>query len=800
MKAKKLIVSIIVLILFIIPLNVEAKDYKIMFSYFSNGGNVVSGNIEIISGVIFEKNGLKSDIVYNNSQTIYHINSLDGKNTFTLKKGNDNQTKTKEWYAYNTLNGKKVYFNNARTYTVSEITKLLSLNTDLSEKTGSAIQVYMQANYEKYISVRSVELNTSIIKIKKGKTNTLKTKIYPNNATDKSVVWSSEDSSIVTVDQKGNIKGIKGGTTKIVATTNSGAKVAKCLVTVDSSEEIKAKKVTISTYPSKIIVGESKSLTAKVSPSNATNKKIIWKSSNTKIATIDKNGKIKALKAGTVKITAQINDTIKSTVAIKVNKKNKFYVSIKYNTNKGKLVSPHGKRITEKNGKILLDNSEVIHKYAFSNNPTVGDLANYDNPYWMNITREGYRAKPGKEWNTKPNGTGKSYSQTIVYEALDFCKNKNKDCTVTLYVNWEKSPVTNLVVDKEIINVEVGKSQTVKATANNKTDFIWKVSNGDIAKVNSGQIIGLNKGKTTVTVKAKDNPAVYKKIKVNVTNSSSNTKDKTRTGYVYFLDLKAGSDAILIKSNGHYGLIDTGLEEDKVKLINRLKKYGVKKLDFVLITHAHNDHTGGYFYLLDNINVDKVYFQKDGAAKSNKIKRYQELIDKANQKGIYICDVKQPSCQTFHLGYISLKLYNTKYRYAKKHLNTATYILHRGRFENVNSVVAVANINSKRVYFSGDIGNYFGENAESIVAQQIGDIDVYKVSHHGYISFNNSQGVLNNLKAEYGIFTNYYRNGISTTDQRLRIANKNHYKNSYYTSKGTVRLTIDSNGKIYINQ
>ena len=58
MKAKKLIVSIIVLIIFIIPLNVEAKDYKIMFSYFSNGGNVVSGNIEIISGVIFEKNGL----------------------------------------------------------------------------------------------------------------------------------------------------------------------------------------------------------------------------------------------------------------------------------------------------------------------------------------------------------------------------------------------------------------------------------------------------------------------------------------------------------------------------------------------------------------------------------------------------------------------------------------------------------------------------------------------------------------------------------------------------------------------
>ena len=156
----------------ILPFNVKAGDYKIMLSYFSNGGKISSGNVEIISDVIFIKDDTTADITYTSNQTISHINSLDGKNTFTLKKGNTAQTKTKEWYALNEESGKKVYFNNAKTYTVKELVKMLNIDTSYSEKYGTPIEIYMQANFEKAIKVEKIKLNSSTIKIKKGKTST----------------------------------------------------------------------------------------------------------------------------------------------------------------------------------------------------------------------------------------------------------------------------------------------------------------------------------------------------------------------------------------------------------------------------------------------------------------------------------------------------------------------------------------------------------------------------------------------------------------------------------------------------
>lgn len=215
----------------IIPFKVEAKDYKIMLSYFANGGTVASGNVEIISGVVFVKNDVKADITYNSNQTIAHINSLDGTNTFTLKKGGNLQTKTKEWYAINYNNGKYVYFDNSKSYKVSDIIKKLDIDTSYYEKTGSAIEIYMQANYGKNVSVDKVTLNSSAVKIKAGKTTTIKATITPSKATDKSITWSSSNSKVVTVDSNGKIKGISKGNATITAKSSNG-KTAVCSVTV----------------------------------------------------------------------------------------------------------------------------------------------------------------------------------------------------------------------------------------------------------------------------------------------------------------------------------------------------------------------------------------------------------------------------------------------------------------------------------------------------------------------------------------------------------------------------------------
>ena len=65
MKLKKILTIVSLIMLLIIPFRVEAKDYKIMLSYFSNEGTVASGNVEVISGVVFVKNDVKADITYN---------------------------------------------------------------------------------------------------------------------------------------------------------------------------------------------------------------------------------------------------------------------------------------------------------------------------------------------------------------------------------------------------------------------------------------------------------------------------------------------------------------------------------------------------------------------------------------------------------------------------------------------------------------------------------------------------------------------------------------------------------------
>ena len=318
MKTKKLISFLFLIMILLIPFNVEAKDYKLMLSFFSNGGTVKSGNIEINSGVIFVKNDIITDVTYSSNQTINHINSFDGITTFTLKKGKDNQTKNKEWYATNYINGKKMYFSNSKKYTVKEIVSRLGLDTAYAEESGIPIEIFMQANYAKDISVKKVELNTSIKTITIGKSFKLNTKIYPSNATDKSVTWTSEDPSIAKVDSNGNVKGIKGGKTKIVATTIDGGKVAKCLVTVHDKTTTKVKGIKLNKKKVEIVVGKSTIVTATVSPSNATNKTVTWTSSNNKVATV-KNGKITGKAKGSATITAITTDGYKKAkVSVKV--------------------------------------------------------------------------------------------------------------------------------------------------------------------------------------------------------------------------------------------------------------------------------------------------------------------------------------------------------------------------------------------------------------------------------------------------------------------------------------------------
>lgn len=275
-------------------------------------------------------------------------------------------------------------------------------------------------------------------------------------------------------------------------------------------------------------------------------------------------------------------------------------------------------------------------------------------------------------------------------------------------------------------------------------------------------------------------------------NYNDEMNSYTNGNVIYFLNV-GSADAILIQDGNHFGMIDTAESYRGSFVIKQLKMLGVNSLDFLMITHSHVDHTGNVSKIFDNFKVGTLYIKVDGAKYPAHQGIYRSVITNASKHGTSVCDVKESQCQSIHLGNINLSLYNTTFLSAKP-----ISFGNKGRFDNANSIAALANINGKKVLFAGDIGDYFGYNQESKIANQVGDIDVYKVAHHGYVTFQNDQSVLNVLRPEYSIVSNYC-SGAGEAIRRLKRTGASIHK-VYCTGDGTVVLKIDENGNVIVKQ
>lgn len=170
------------------------------------------------------------------------------------------------------------------------------------------------------VSVTGVTLDKTSAEIDVGKTLQLVATVKPTEATDKSVTWSSSDTSVATVSNNGVVTGVKDGKAIITVTTAEGGFTATCSVTVGEGDPtVYVSGVKLDVTEKTLNVGDSFELIATVSPSNATNKDVTWKSSDTNIAEVDSNGKVTAKKTGEVTITVVTDDGgFKATCKVKV--------------------------------------------------------------------------------------------------------------------------------------------------------------------------------------------------------------------------------------------------------------------------------------------------------------------------------------------------------------------------------------------------------------------------------------------------------------------------------------------------
>lgn len=156
------------------------------------------------------------------------------------------------------------------------------------------------------IAVSDITLDKTEISITEGTSVKVSASVFPENATDKTVLWSSNNENVATVE-KGTITAVSQGTAVIAAKTKDGSHTAYCAVTVIAAS-VPVKSISLNQSTLTIVEGYTDTLTATISPSNATNKTITWSTNNSKVATVE-NGTVQAIAPGTAVIIATAEDS-----------------------------------------------------------------------------------------------------------------------------------------------------------------------------------------------------------------------------------------------------------------------------------------------------------------------------------------------------------------------------------------------------------------------------------------------------------------------------------------------------------
>jgi uncharacterized protein YjdB len=181
---------------------------------------------------------------------------------------------------------------------VSPGTATITVTTNEGQKTASS--TVTAAN----IAVSGVTV-TSTASVGVNNSTTLVAAVQPANATNKTLTWSTSDAGVVSVSQSGVLTGVSPGSATVTVTTQDGAKTANSVVTVSN---VLITSVTLNKPSATVGVGDTTSIKAAIAPANASNKTVVWSSSNPSVATVNATGIVTAVAVGSATINATAQD------------------------------------------------------------------------------------------------------------------------------------------------------------------------------------------------------------------------------------------------------------------------------------------------------------------------------------------------------------------------------------------------------------------------------------------------------------------------------------------------------------
>ena len=175
----------------------------------------------------------------------------------------------------------------------------ITVTTEDGGFTGACtINVYNQA-------VTGVTIEPSEAELTVGSSTKLTATVLPENATNKNVIYSVDDESILSVDQDGNVTGLSLGTATATVTTEDGGFTASSEINVIP---VRVTGVSISPKSASIALGCTVQLAASIKPSNAANKNLSWSVSDETIISVDGQGTVTGLSLGTATVTVTTED------------------------------------------------------------------------------------------------------------------------------------------------------------------------------------------------------------------------------------------------------------------------------------------------------------------------------------------------------------------------------------------------------------------------------------------------------------------------------------------------------------
>lgn len=255
---------------------------------------------------------------------------------------------------------------------------------------------------------------------------------------------------------------------------------------------------------------------------------------------------------------------------------------------------------------------------------------------------------------------------------------------------------------------------------------------------------------------------------INIEKSKSVSNEYNSKLKIHYIDVGQG-DSILVQKNYSNMLIDTGTNESTSKLVSYLKKQSIKKIDYLILTHPHEDHIGGADAVIKYFDIGKIYMPKVAA----NTRTFKDVLMAMKAKSL---KANEPELlENFKLGDADCVFYSP---IDSKEGDLNTY-----------SIVLKLTYGNTKFLFTGDAQ---AQNERAMIANNYDlSADVLKLGHHGSRT-STSNEFLNKVNPKYAVVScgkgNDYGHPHKETVNKLKSRNIPLYRTD---ESGTIICTSD---------